>query len=70
MDGLENAKMGSMRKELTAPCMGCERKTPGCYDKCSSYEEFKAMVSKKNEYLRKHERPRWDLAAGGGRREL
>lgn len=70
MDGLENAKMGSKRKDLTAPCKGCQNRTPGCHDRCSAYMEFKTVLAEKNEYLRKHERPKRDLAAGGGRREL
>lgn len=70
MDGLENATMGSRRKELIAPCKGCLVRTPGCHDRCSAYMEFKAVLAEKNEHLRKHERPRWDRAAGGGRREL
>lgn len=66
MDGLENSKIGSRRKELTAPCKGCQKRTPGCHDRCSAYLEFKAAVSKKNEYLRRNERP-WDRKARGGR---
>lgn len=70
MEGLENATMGSRRKELIAPCKGCLVRTPGCHDRCADYMEFKAVVSKKNEYLRKNERPVWDRAAGPWRREL
>ena len=70
MDGLENAKMGSKRKDLTAPCKGCQNRIPGCHDRCSAYMEFKAVLAEKNEYLRKHERPMWDMAAGPWRREL
>lgn len=70
MDGLENMAMGSRRKELVAPCKGFPRKTPGCHDQCSDYMEFKAVVSQKNEYLRKNERPKWDCMAGKWRREL
>ena len=70
MDGLENSTMGSRRKDLIAPCKGCQRKRPGCHDGCGDYLEFKAVVSQKNEYLRKHERPMWDMAAGSWRRAL
>lgn len=34
MDGMENSKMGSRRKELTAPCKGCKERFPGCHDGC------------------------------------
>ena len=70
MEGLDNKTMGSRRKELVAPCMGCQRKRPGCHDGCSDYLEFKEVISKKNEYLRKNERPMWDRAAGPWRRAL
>lgn len=70
MDGLEHMTMGSRRKELTAPCKGCQKRRPGCHDQCSDYLEFKAVVSQKNEYLRKNERPKWDCMAGKWRRDL
>ena len=70
MEGLDNKTMGSRRKELVAPCMGCQRRTPGCHGQCGDYLEFKAILAGKNEYLRKHDRPMWDRAAGPCRRAL
>lgn len=57
MDGMENSKMGSRRKELTAPCKGCKERFQGCHDGCQGYKEFQAAVAEKNKYMK---RSRWD----------
>lgn len=51
MDGMENKRMGSRRKELIAPCKGCEKRVPGCHDGCEGYLEFR----RQNEIKRRYE---------------
>lgn len=57
MDGVNNKRMGSRRKELQAPCMKCEtehpgERHPGRHDHCGRYKEFKEM----REVLRNYEK--------------
>ena len=58
IDGLENPRCGSQRKELIAPCLGCEKRNPGCHDKCEMYLGFKERIAKKNKYLNNSQ---WDV---------
>lgn len=58
IDGLENPRCGSQRKDLIAPCLGCEKRNPGCHDKCEMYLAFKERVEKKNRYFNNTQ---WDI---------
>lgn len=55
MYGVTNPKMGSRRKELVAPCMGCEEKHPGCHGGCDRYKEYREGLSRLHLYEKKHE---------------
>ena len=70
MDGLENSKMGSRRKELIAPCKGCKERLPGCHDGCAGYQEFKQRVIEKNRYMVKSRWDCYDPQAPKRRRDL
>ena len=56
MDAMHNAKPGSNRRELTAPCKGCHReiKKPGCHDHCGDYAEFREINEQKRQYEKQH----------------
>ena len=70
MEGLENSKMGSRRRDLTAPCKGCSQRYPGCHDRCGKYGEFRATVARKNEDLKAHQWDVYDPMAPKRRRDL
>lgn len=51
MDGVNNQRMGSRRKELTAPCMGSQERTPGCHDSCTrGYKAYKQELEALHQY--------------------
>ena len=52
MEGLENSTMGSRRKELIAPCKGCLVRTPGCHDRCPSYQAWCLVNEARKKRLR------------------
>lgn len=70
MEGLENSKIGSRRKELTAPCKGCQERVPGCHDRCGRYGEFRATVVRKNEHMKAHQWEVYDPMEPKRRRDL
>ena len=36
------------------PCMNCERRCPGCHDKCPEYIAYKQRSDERNALMRKH----------------
>ena len=70
MEGMENSKMGSRRRDLMAPCKGCQERNPGCHDRCGAYEKYRETVARKNENLKAHEWNVYDPMAPKRRRDL
>ena len=70
MEGMEFSKMGSRRKELTAPCKGCGERKPRCHDHCGKYGEFRKVVEKKNKHMKAHKWDMYDPMAQKRRRDL
>lgn len=71
MQGLENNRMGSRRKELIAPCKGCGKREPGCHDRCEGYKEYCKVNEQRKAYELEHCRETvWDPLAPKRRRDL
>ena len=52
---------------MTAPCLGCAERAPGCYGKCARYAAFRQRIDKGNA-LRRQEGEAMAVRIEGNRR--
>lgn len=67
----DEVRMGSMRKDLMAPCKGCQKRHTACHDRCEDFQAFRGRVEQLREYRKQHEGDEvWDPLAPKRRRDL
>ena len=55
MEGMDNQRTGSRRKDLIPPCKDCGERNPGCHDHCSRYAEYKQRMEQVRAYMKRVE---------------
>lgn len=44
---------------VKVPCKDCDQRTPTCHGNCENYKEYRAIVSDKGDFIRKHKYDSW-----------